>query len=188
MENEEQKENNETPQESDSKNLISLDNCDFSNKSNSLNSPRSLKACQRLGIELSELYQLNMDDFKKKYPEVRYLKDDLIKMRYEAEEKFRNETIKQVKEERKKIIEEENNNKNDEKEETNNNEQNKDEETLKWEKIIENEKKGIEKIKKKQRQNIETIIEEQINKELIVKVTEVKEKIRREREEEAKKE
>ena len=38
----------------------------------------------------------------------------------------------------------------------------------KWEKVLENEKRAIEKIKKKQRQNIESMIEEQINKELII--------------------
>ena len=93
-------------QEEQKKNLISLENCDFSNTSNILNSPRSLQACLQLGIEISELYQLNMDEFKKKYPEVKNLSDDLIQLRYDAEEKFRNDTIKQAKEERNKIIEE----------------------------------------------------------------------------------
>ena len=75
MENEEKKENNETP-EQETKNLISLDNCDFSNKSNRINSPRSLKACLSLGIEFSELYQLSMNEFKNKYPEVKKLDDN----------------------------------------------------------------------------------------------------------------
>ena len=110
-------------QEEQKKNLISLENCDFSNTSNILNSPRSLQACLQLGIEISELYQLTMDEFKKKYPEVKNLSDDLIQLRYDAEEKFRNDTIKQAKEERNKIIEENEKEKNINKQENNNDEQ-----------------------------------------------------------------
>ena len=173
-------------QEGQKENLISLDNCDFSNSANILNSPRSLEACLRLGVEISELYQLNMDDFKKKYPEVKNLSEDLIKLRYEAEEKFRNDTIKQAKEERNKIIEENEKEKNNNNKQENNNnsdeqQNNKDDEIANWEKLIENEKKGIEKIKKRQRQNIESLIEEQINKELIIKVNEVKDQIKKEK-------
>ena len=190
MNNEAQNENTEAQKENTDKNLISLDNCDFSNKSNVLNSPRSIEACLRLGIERAELYQLSMDEFKKKYPEVKNLSDELIKLRYDAEEKFRNDTIKQAQEERNKIISENEKNKKNENKENNNNDeqpQNKDDDITKWEKLIENEKKGIEKIKKRQRQNIESLIEEQINKELIIKVNEVKDQIKKEKEEEAKK-
>ena len=137
MENEKQKENNETPEQG-TKNLISLDNCDFSNKSNRINSPRSLKACLSLGIELSELYKISMDEFKNKYPEVKKLNEDLLKLRYDAEEKFRAETVKQAQEGRKKIIEEEEakkNNKKNENEEKNNDESNKDDDIKKWEKF-----------------------------------------------------
>ena len=88
------------------KNLVSLDNCDFSNPSNRLSSPRSLEACYRLGIEPSELYQISLEDFKLIYPDIRSLPKDLQEMRYEAAEKFRNDSIDQVKEERGKIIEE----------------------------------------------------------------------------------
>ena len=187
MDNEEPKENNETPN-SNENNLISLENYDFSNKSKLINSPRSLNACLRLGIEISELYKISMDDFKQKYPDVRYLDKELLELRYKGENDFRKKTAEQAKEERNKIIEEEKNKKNEEKDgDKNNEEQNKDEDTIKWEKLIEKEKKGIEKIKKRQRQNIESLIEEQINKELLIKVTEVKEQLKREREEEAKK-
>ena len=144
MNNEAQNENTEAQKENTDKNLISLDNCDFSNKSNVLNSPRSIEACLRLGIERAELYQLSMDEFKKKYPEVKNLSDELIKLRYDAEEKFRNETIKQAQEERNKIINENEKNKKNENKENNNNDeqpQNKDDDIAKWEKLIENEKK-----------------------------------------------
>ena len=46
-------------------------------------------------------------------------------------------------------------------------------------------KKNIEKIKKKQKQNIENLIGEQITKELTIKELEIKEQLKREREEEA---
>ena len=35
-----------------------------------INSPRSLEACKRRGVEPSELYQLSEEEFRKKYPEV----------------------------------------------------------------------------------------------------------------------
>ena len=97
---------NETPPDDNSKKVISLENANFTKKSQPLNSPRSLEACYHLGIEPSELYKLNMDEFNKKYPEVKRLSQDLVKYRYEGEEKFRNETIEDVKKERERIIEE----------------------------------------------------------------------------------
>ena len=186
-------ESKEEPGENEKKKkLISVDNANFSKKNQLLNSPRSLEACLHLGVDPTELYQLNMNEFKKKYPEVKGLDKDLLKFRYESEENFRKETINQVKEERKVIIESENKKKEEESKKKENEDQNnkdeqndKDETEKRWEKIIENEKKNIEKIKKRQRQNIENIIEEQINKELIQKVTEVKDKLKKEREEEA---
>ena len=71
-----------------------------------INSPRSLQACFKLGIDTSELYQITMDEFKELNPDVRHLPQDMIQFRYDAEEKYRNDSIEQVKEERKKIIEE----------------------------------------------------------------------------------
>ena len=100
-------ENSQT-KEDKKKQLISLDDADFSNKAQVINSPRSLEACLHLGIEPNELYILTMDEFKQKYPEVRSLNQELLKYRYDAEEKFRKETLEQVKEERNKIIEKEN--------------------------------------------------------------------------------
>ena len=48
-----------------------------------------------------------MDEFKLVNPDVRHLPNDMVKFRYEAEEKYRTDSINQVKEERAKIIEEE---------------------------------------------------------------------------------
>ena len=114
--NDEENEGNEETPEDNSKKVISLDNADFSKKSQIINSPRSLEACLRVGVDPYELYKLNMDEFKKKYPDVKKLSQELLKYRYEAEEKFRDETVKQVVAERNKIIEEENK-KNEKKEE-----------------------------------------------------------------------
>ena len=91
----------------ENQNLMNIDNANFSNKKSLINSPRTLQACFKLGIDPSELYQLTLEEFKLVNPDVRYLPQDMIKFRYEAEEKYRNDSINQVKEERQKIIEEE---------------------------------------------------------------------------------
>ena len=71
-----------------------------------INSPRSLEACKRVGVEPSELYQLTQEQFRQKYPELISANEKVFQYRYEAEEKFRMDTIKQVMEERYQIIEE----------------------------------------------------------------------------------
>ena len=112
-----------------------------------MNSPRSLQACFSLGIEPSELYQITMDEFKLLNPDVRYLPQEMIQLRYDAEEKYRNDSINQVKEARQKIMQEDTSNvdkKNDEKKE----EENKNELDEKMKKIKEDETKALEKIKK----------------------------------------
>ena len=88
--------------EDNSKNLISLDDVDFTSKSQMINSPRSIEACKRMGVQPQELYQLSEEEYKNKYPEVIGLSQKLFQYRYDAEEKFRKETIEQVKQERKK--------------------------------------------------------------------------------------
>jgi hypothetical protein len=89
------------------KEVISLDNADFSNQDKLINSPRSIKACYSLGIRVFELYKLSEKQFKEKYPDVFTLSPELYKYRYDSEEKFRLTLIKLVMEERKKIIEKE---------------------------------------------------------------------------------
>ena len=39
-----------------------MENADFTNKSNMINSPRSLKACKELGVIPNELYQISLED------------------------------------------------------------------------------------------------------------------------------
>ena len=47
-----------------------------------INSPRSLQACEQLGIDPSELYQLTLDKFKVKYPELINSNEKLIQLRF----------------------------------------------------------------------------------------------------------
>ena len=122
QENDNEQQNGENEQ-----NLISVENADFSNKKSILNSPRSLEACFRLGIEPSELYQLTLEEFKIVNPDVPHLPQDMIQFRYDAEEKYRNASINQVKEERQKIIEEKEKKNEEEHNKTNDGENQKDE-------------------------------------------------------------
>ena len=69
-----------------------------------INSPRSLEACNLVGVEPSELYKLTLDQYKSKHPEVIGLTEKILQYRYDAEEKFRNDTIEQVKKMRQNII------------------------------------------------------------------------------------
>ena len=152
-----------------------MENANFTNKKCLINSPRSLQACFKLGIDPSELYQISMDEYKLLNPDVRHLPQDMIQFRYDAEEKYRNDSINQVKEERTKIINEkaeETERKNDE----NKDEANQNELDEKMKKIKEEETKALEKIKKKQKQDIESMIETQINNEIRQRQTLEKEK------------
>ena len=92
QENEDDVQNDENSQK-----LISVENANFKNKRSMINSPRSLQACFKLGIDTSELYQITLDEFKELNPDVRHLPQDMIQFRYDAEEKYRNDSIEQVK-------------------------------------------------------------------------------------------
>ena len=104
-----------------------------------INSPRSLEACSLVGVEPSELYKLTLEQYKSKHPEVIGLTDKIIQYRYDAQEKFRNETIEQVKSMRKNIIEAKEKQKEKEEGKTNRDgnetKTNMDEVDKKWEKI-----------------------------------------------------
>ena len=64
-------------------------------------------ACKQLGINPSELYCISIEEYKNQNPEYKSLPKDILDMRYEAVENFRNKSIDQAKEARNKIIEEE---------------------------------------------------------------------------------
>ena len=84
-------------------------NADFTDKRTMIDSPHSIRACLNLGIQVSELIQLDLEEFKSKYPEIRSLDPEMIKYRYNAAEKFRIQSINLLKKERQRIIEEEEN-------------------------------------------------------------------------------
>ena len=77
--------------------MISILNADFTDKKLVIDSPHSIKACLHLGIETSELIQLNFEEFLQKYPDVRSLEPDMQKYRYNASEKFRIQSINSIK-------------------------------------------------------------------------------------------
>ena len=198
------KEKEEEQNENDNK-IISILNADFTDKNTVINSPRSIQACLRLGIETSELIQQNVEEFKIKHPDVRSLEPEMLKYRYNAAEKFRIQSINLIKKEREKII--------DEADEIkigkDNNDQNRKTYTNmtkthltstsreKWatqttgedvdekmEKIFSEQKKAMMKIKQKQRQDIQALIKSQIDREISEKINSEKERRHKEKEEE----
>ena len=161
-----------------------------------------------MGIETSELIQLNLEEFKIKHPDVRSLEPDMQKYRYNASEKFRIQTINLIKKEREKIIDEADeikigsNNNNEIYKNTYTNmskthmtTQSKDKWTgtnttvgedmdQKMDQIFAEQKKAIMKIKQKQRQDIQALIKSQIDREISEKITFEKERRFKEKEEE----
>lgn len=152
----------------ESPSLITMENADFTNKSNMINSPRSLKACKELGVIPNELYQISLEEYKSQNPSSFTLEPKLLKYRYDGYEKFRNETISMVKKRRNIIISKENNSKksyNIRKSKTDN-----DFIVRSLINVKERERKALENLKNVQRKNIKVIIEDQINKELYKKM------------------
>ena len=104
-----------------------------------------------------------MDEFKQLNPEINDLPNDLQKLRYDAAEKFRLETISVAKEQREKIIENENL-KNKKKENMTHNSFY-DEEKI--EKYKEEQERMVENFINKQKMEIIQILEEQYQREFI---------------------
>ena len=148
------------------------------------------------------MIQLDLEEFKSKYPEVRSLDPEMLKYRYSAAEKFRMQSINLLKKEREKIIEEENiQNTIESTDKENfrkthstsrgiggrgwtriNSESSVDEN--KMEKILSEQKRAIQKIKQKQRQDIQALIQSQINKEISERINTEKQRRYKEKEEE----
>ena len=183
-------------------------NADFTDKKTLINSPRSIKACLHLGIEVSELIQQNLEEFKKTHPDVRSLDPEMLKYRYNAAEKFRIQSINLIKKEREKIIDEAdeikigNNNNNDLNKNMSRNMSKTHMTNLskeKWagtntnggedmdqkmEQIFAEQKKAMMKIKQKQRLDIQALIKSQIDREISEKINNEKERRHKEKEEE----
>jgi hypothetical protein len=151
-----------------------------------INSPRTIKACQELGIIPSELYKISLEEYKSTYKLPLTMDQKIIKMRYDGYEKFRKESITLVQKRREVIIANENNGKkkpkNIKKSKTN---------IVYIYKSLDNikngEKKAIEKFKSQQRKNIKSMLKSQIEEELLKKRELKKEWIQKKREEKQKK-
>ena len=79
-------------------------NADFNDKSNMINSPRTIKACQELGIIPSELYKISLEEYKSTYKLPITMDQKILKLRYDGYEKFRKESITLVQKRREVII------------------------------------------------------------------------------------
>ena len=146
------------------------------------------------------MIQLDLEEFKSKYPEVRSLDPDMIKYRYNAAEKFRIQSINLLKKERQRIIEEEDHIPTGETMRNTATNMSKTMGTGRWtkgsgeqtpiyndekmEQILSEQKKAIQKIKQKQRQDIQALIKSQIDKEISEKINIEKERRHKEKEEE----
>ena len=172
--------------------LISVDNCEFKLKHQRLNSPRSIEACNRLGINPSDLYFIDFQSFMVSHPELRNLPRQLQQFRYDHVERLRKETLALVKGEREKLIKSAQNS-------TLNSENNVSGKRLqsssslssmshRMEKMISEEKKTLEKIKQKQKQEIQNLIENQIKSEIMRRNSDEKDRKMRMREQAMKEE
>ena len=164
----------------DNLNFITVENADFSNQKNMINSPRSLQACKELGILPKELYKISIEEFKSQNPTLFNLEEKLLQFRFEGYEKFRNESIELVRKKREEII-----NKENDEDYTPSITKNGNYFFIRSiKKMKEDEKKMIEKFKKRQKNNLRNIIEQQINRELLIKSEKKKEWKQQKREEE----
>ena len=152
-------------------------------KEEKLNSPRSLKVCEKNGVLPEELYHIGYREYLSIHPEISNLPDDIKRYRFNLLEQLRLKTIKMIKEKRKELIE---SNKKDifnkigdyrtsRKKWTENffiielgNPRGNMTFSDKMSSLIKKEKANINKIKQKQKQNIEYMIESQMRSELII--------------------
>ena len=164
---------------------MSLEDIDFDCEKKELDSPRSLKACEELGILPKELYHKDLQEFIRDNPDMFNLSREILSIRFNNIEKYRHRLISEVKEKRKSIIKKMNDIQR--KSKTNNRIINEDD-------IMENEineimKRGaktLEKIRQQQKNIIEAQIESKIKKEMLkiksdkkeIKIRELNEKIK----------
>ena len=154
---------------------MSLEDIDFDCEKKELDSPRSLKACEELGILPKELYHKDLQEFIRDNPDMINLSREILSIRFNNIEKYRHRLISEVKEKRKSIIKKMNDIQR--KSKTNNRIINEDD-------IMENEineimKRGaktLEKIRQQQKNIIEAQIESKIKKEMLKIKSDKKEK------------
>ena len=85
---------------------MSIEDIDFEGQKKEIDSPRSLKACEDLGILPEELFHKKFDDFVKEHPDIINLPIEALKIRYNNIEEYRNKIIAEVKKKRNDIINE----------------------------------------------------------------------------------
>lgn len=157
--------------------FLNLDSIDFTNFQHKITSPRSLKACKKIGIETKDLYYIDLDGFRNSSFELKNLDPEFLRMRYNHAEMVRKRLIDEARAERHRIIEEEKNKKMNQSQTNPDLNKTSTSQDKMFSTAIEIEKKQIEKIKYKQKKEIESMIEYEVKMELIRKNNE--EKIRK---------
>lgn len=80
--------------------FVSLENIDLSNKNLIINSPKSVIAMERLGVQMKELYFKDFYEYKRENPQLNSQPEELARLKWELHESLREQTIKVLKEER----------------------------------------------------------------------------------------
>lgn len=169
---------------------MSIEDIDFEGQKKEIDSPRSLKACEDLGILPEELFHKKFDDFVKEHPDIINLPIEALKIRYNNIEEYRNKIIAEVKKKRNDIINERLEEAGKSHTYTKNNMDNENEAMEK--EITEMKQKGaenLEKIRQKQKNIIESQIEKEVKKEMLriktdkkdMRIKELNDKIKEER-------
>lgn len=150
---------------------ISVESCDFHGPSQKITSPRSIEACNRLGIDPKELYYIDFGSFLKQHVDLRNAPRQIQQFRYDHFERLRKSSVESVIKERSEII------KKQSEQRSTSVETGKVSSTLdqRMEKMIEEEKKMIDRIKRKQKLDIQSMIEMKIKAEMMKKASEDKE-------------
>ena len=152
---------------------------DFNGVRREIESPRSLKACEELGILPEELFKIKFEEFIKNSTDMINLSKDAMHLRYNNIEIYRNKLISEVNQKRKNIM------KDMEKKKEKSKVNSKCDEILNDDDIMEREindminkgAKTLEKIRQKQKNIIEAQIESKIKKEILKLKNDKKEKL-----------
>jgi len=86
-------------------NNFNLSNANFSDYRQRINSPRSIEACRRCGVDPNDLFKIDFNTYVSTHPDVRSLPQEFQANRYNNYDKLRSDIIYQCMEERNKIIE-----------------------------------------------------------------------------------
>ena len=151
-----------------------MDNINFEGSKKEINSPRSLQACDELGILPEELFSENMDEFLNKNPDMINLPKDILRTRLNNIDRYRQKLIKAAKDKRKQIIENNKRNKSDNRKIDSHFSFDLEKEYIE---MADKEKKTIEKLKQRQKNQIEAEIEVKMKTELLKYKSDMKESI-----------